>query len=183
MLDTKLTFGGALYIMRKYSVETKLKVINAYLNSGESLRTIGNQFNINDSLVHRWVTKYNQHGISAFKNTYTKYSIEFKLDVIKFITETGASIEEATIQFNIPSFSTAWKWWHTFKTQGVDALRAKKRGRQLMKPKTKQAQYTKGSNEELLAQNELLRMEVSYLKKLQALILEKKILQKRKKRK
>ncbi|QPW46686.1 IS3 family transposase [Bacillus thuringiensis] len=152
--------------MRKYSVETKLKVINAYLNSGESLRTIGNQFNINDSLVHRWVTKYNQHGISAFKNTYTKYSTEFKLDVIKFITETGASIEEAT---NIPSFSTVWNWWHTFKTQGVDALRAKKRERQLMKPQTKQAQYTKGSNEELLAQNELLRMEVSYLKKLQGL--------------
>ncbi|PEN77317.1 hypothetical protein CN553_31255 [Bacillus cereus] len=65
--------------MSTYSVEMKLTVINTYLNSGESLRTIGSSYNTNNSLVHRWVIKYNQHGISAYKNTYTKYSTEFKL--------------------------------------------------------------------------------------------------------
>ena len=43
----------------------------------------------------------------------------------------------------------------------------------------KKTQHIKGSNEDLLAQNELLRMEVAYLKKLQALILEKRSYRKR----
>ena len=52
-----------------------------------------------------------------------------------------------------------------------------------MRKEPKQTQHIKESNEDLLAQNELLRIEVAYFKKLQALILEKKKLQKKKKKK
>lgn len=56
-----------------------------------------------------------------------------------------------------------------------------KQGRQVMRKEPKQTQPIKGLNEDLLAQNELLRIEVAYLKKLQTLILEKKKLQKKRK--
>lgn len=169
--------------MGKYSVEQKLEIIHMYLSSNESFKQVGDHYGINKSIIQRWVTRYQKHGSAAFTRAYTKYSTKFKLDVIQYILETGASVEEATIQFNIPSFSTVWNWWNLFEAKGADALQVKKRERQVMKKEPKQTQHIKGSNEDLLAQNELLRIEVAYLKKLQALILEKKKLQKKKKRK
>ena len=94
---------------------------------------------------------------------YTKYSTKFKLDVIQYILKTGASVEEATIQFNIPSFSTVWNWWNLFEVQGADALQVKT-GASSDEKEPKQTQHVKGSNEDLLAQNKLLRIEVAYLK-------------------
>lgn len=84
--------------------------------------------------------------------------------MIEYILETGASIDEATVQFNIPSCSTLWNWWNLFETKGADALKMKKRERQVMKKEPKLIQHTEESTEESLAQNELLRMEVVYLK-------------------
>ncbi|MGK8426854.1 IS3 family transposase [Bacillus cereus] len=155
--------------MGKYSVEQKLEIIHMYLGSNESFKQIGDHYGINKSIIQRWVTRYQKHGSAAFTKAYTKYSTKFKLDVIQYILKTGASVEEATIQFNIPSFSTVWNWWNLFEVQGADALQVKKRERQVMKKEPKQTQHVKGSNEDLLAQNELLRIEVAYLKKLQGL--------------
>ncbi|PGD31835.1 IS3 family transposase, partial [Bacillus pseudomycoides] len=67
--------------------------------------------------------------------TYTNYSVEFKMDVLKFINEMGASIAEATAVFNIPTSSTVWKWKHLFETQGIDALQQKEKERPPMKKK------------------------------------------------
>jgi transposase len=60
------------------------------------------------------------------------------MDVIHYIKETGASTEAASTEaastvFNIPSSSTVWNWLHLFETQGIDALRPKKKGRPSMK--------------------------------------------------
>ena len=149
--------------MGKYSVEQKLEIIHMYLGSNESFKQIGDHYGINKSIIQRWVTRYQKHGSAAFTKAYTKYSTKFKLDVIQYILKTGASVEEATIQFNIPSFSTVWNWWNLFEVQGADALQVKT-GASSDEKEPKQTQHVKGSNEDLLAQNKLLRIEVAYLK-------------------
>jgi transposase len=169
--------------MTKYSSETKLTAVHAYLNGVESFKTIAQKHNVSISMLKKWVAKFREHGLTAFQQSYTKYSIEFKMDVINYIKETGASTEAASAVFNIPSFSTVWNWLHLFETQEIDALQPKKKGRLSMKKETKKSPLVEGTEEALRAENERLRMENAYLKKLHALIQEKEKLQNKTKRK
>jgi transposase-like protein len=169
--------------MTKYSLETKLAAVNAYLDGVESFKATAQKYNVSTTMLKKWVAKYREHGLAAFQETYTKYSVEFKMDVINYINEMGASIEEATTVFNIPDSGTVWNWNHLFETQGFDALQPNKKGRPSMKKGTNKTQPAKGSQEALLAEIERLRMENAYLKKLNALVQEKERLQNKTKRK
>jgi len=169
--------------MTKYSLETKLAAVDAYLDSVDSFQTTAQIYNVSVTMLKKWVAKFRKHGLAAFKETYTNYSVEFKMDVINYINEMGASIEEATTVFNIPNSGTVWKWKHLFERQGIDALQPKKKGRPSMNKKTKKNLPVEGSEEALRAEIERLRMENAYLKKLNALVQEKKKLQNRTKRK
>src|SRR3954466_4428616 len=106
--------------MTKYSLETKLATVEDYLNGVESFKDIAQKHNVGVTVLQGWVAKFREHGIDAFQNKYTSYSIEFKMDVINYIRDTGASIEETTAIFNIPSVWTVRKWVNLFQTQGSD---------------------------------------------------------------
>jgi transposase len=169
--------------MTKYSLETKLEAVYDYLDSTESIRDIAQKYNVSKSLLNIWVTKFRQHGLAAFQKTYTNYSVEFKMDVLNYINDMGASIEEATSVFNIPTSSTVWKWKHLFDMKGIDALQPTAKGRPSMKKEPKKNQPAEGTEEALRTEIERLRMENAYLKKLQALIQEKARSQNKTKRK
>ena len=169
--------------MTKYSLETKLAAVTAYIEGVESFKDTAQKHNVSATMLKKWVAKYREHGLAAFQETYTNYSVEFKMDVINYINEMGASIEEATTVFNIPASGTVWNWKHLFETEGIDALQQKKKGRPSMKKETKKTQPAEGSPEALLAEIERLRMENAYLKKLNALVQEKERLQNKTKRK
>jgi transposase-like protein len=169
--------------MSKYSLETKLAAVKAYLNGVESFKETAEKHNVNMTMLKKWVAKFRAHGLAAFQKRYTNYSVELKMDVLNYINEMGASIEEATLVFNIPSSTTVENWKYLFETQGIDALQPKAKGRPFMKKESKKNQPIEGSEEALRAENERLRMENAYLKKLQALIQEKEKSQKKTRRK
>ena len=169
--------------MTKYSLDTKLAAVHAYLEGAESFKRIAQEYKVSNTMLKKWVAKFREHGEKAFQSRYTNYSVEFKMDVIKYINEMGASIEETTTVFNIPDSGTVWNWKHLFETQGIDALQPKAKGRPSMKKETKKNQPAEGSREALLAEIERLRMENAYLKKLNALVQEKEKLQGKTKRK
>ena len=169
--------------MTKYSLEIKLNAIQDYLKGVESFKDTAKRHNVSTTMLKKWVAKYRQHGLEAFRETYTNYSVEFKMDVIHYINEMGASINETTTVFNIPDSGTVWNWKRLFETQGIDALQPKKKVRPSMKKESKKTQPVEGSPEALLAEIERLRMENAYLKKLNALVQEKERLQYKTKRK
>ncbi|MFD0829545.1 IS3 family transposase [Neobacillus sp. M.A.Huq-85] len=155
--------------MTKYSLETKLTAVTAYLEGVESFEATAKKHNVSTTMLKKWVAKYRKHSLAAFQGTYTNYSVEFKMDVINYINEMGASIEEATTVFNIPASGTVWNWVHLFETQGIDALQRKMKGRPSMKKEIKKTQPVEGSQEALLAEIERLRMENAYFKKVECL--------------
>lgn len=169
--------------MTKYSIEAQLRAVHSYLEGKDSFVITAQKHNVNKSMLKRWVNKFREHGLSAFQETYTNYSVEFKLDVLNYMFNTGASTEEASAIFNIPSSSTVWNWLHLFETRGFDALQPKKKGRPSLKKENKDTQPVKVLEDALRAENEKLRMENAYLKKLHALIREKESSQKKTKRK
>jgi len=76
--------------------------------------------------------------------------------------------------FNIPSESTILKWKKDFANFGIEAPHSKAKGRgkstSNLKRKKHKSDKPLTREEELLLENEALRCELEYLKKLKALI-------------
>ncbi len=143
--------------MAKFSLEVKLEAIQDYLEGEESYRAIGNRIGTHHKSIMKWVGLYKKYGIEGLRSRYTNYSVQFKMDVLNFMNETGTSLLETAVIYNIPDPT--------------------------MKKETKKEQPVEGSQEALLAEIERLRMENAYLKKLNALVQEERKSQIVKKRK
>ncbi len=159
--------------MAKFSPEEKIQAVRQYLDGNEGGKTIAKSIGVHPSILHQWIKQYEIYGDDAFEKRYTSYPAQFKLDVLNYMNEHGTSIRETAAIFNIPSYETLRKWKVAFESEGFDALHEKKKGRLSLKnknTKTKNTQANEGSIEALKAENERLRMEVAYLKKLNALV-------------
>jgi len=102
------------------------------------------------------------------------YSIDFKQNVLLSIENDLLSLREACLKFNIPTDSTIIKWKRDFTNFGLEGLQPKPKGRPKsmsnFKRKKRKSDKPLTREEELLLENEALRCELDYLKKLQALI-------------
>jgi transposase-like protein len=99
------------------------------------------------------------------------------------LNDHGTSPNETAAIFNISSPALIRKWRIQVDSQGIDALKSKKKGRPTVKKKTKKTTAVSGSVEALQAEIDHLRMEVAYLKKLNALVQKKETLPTKTKRK
>ncbi|MCI0768536.1 IS3 family transposase, partial [Bacillus sp. TL12] len=136
-------------------------------------KTIAKSVGVHPSILYQWIRQYESSGENAFEKRYTSYSTQYKLDVLNYMNENGTSIRETAAIFNIPSYETLRKWKVAYDTGGFDALHSKKKGRLSMKNKktntTKDQGIVEGSIEALQAENERLRMENAYFKKVECL--------------
>ena len=168
--------------MAKYSDEFRLAVVQYYLAGNGSTRT-ADHLSISDSLVRRWVTRYRLHGESGIKRRKhtTKYSVEYKLEAIRLVTEQEMSQKAAADQLNLPDCSILLQWLRLYRLNGINGLKPKPKGRKPVKkqhpPQTKKVGYLK-TKEELLAELAYLKAEMAVLKKLNALIHGKEVRQK-----
>ncbi|WP_342505848.1 IS3 family transposase [Sporosarcina sp. FSL K6-2383] len=158
--------------MSKYTVEVKLQAVERYLTGNESYKVIAESIAADKSLVITWVKLFEAQDENGFKKSYTSYSVRFKLDVLNFMNETGASLRETASTFNISSPSIVYQWKQLLITKGLDALESKKKGRPSMKKEVKKVESKKtisseGSVEALQAKIELLEMENAYFKKVE----------------
>jgi transposase len=173
--------------MGKFTTEDKIQITLRYVEGNESIEKIAGEVKVSPPILSGWVRLYEQHGIEAFIKSYTNYSVEFKLNVLNYMNETGTSSYDTAAIFNISSPGMIRNWRKAFETGGVDALQLMKKGRPSMKKVSKlnkeQQPPVEGSIEALRAENERLRMENAYLKKLNALVLEQEKLQTKSKRK
>lgn len=161
--------------MAKYSDEFKLKVVRAYLEGSLGYKALAKAFNISsESQIKRWVRAYKEFDEAGLRRKSVKqvYSVKFKLDVLNFMKQTGASYQDTAIQFNMNNPSLIVNWNGKFFKEGIEGLKEKVKGRPPMSknPKIKAVkQESTESREELLEREiELLRLEVAYLKKLKA---------------
>ncbi len=158
----------------KYNYEFKLRCIGEVLNKNRSKESVAVENGISSTNLGRWLNfyvKYGKQGLLSRKNQ--NYSSDFKLKVIRTIEEKSLSLGEACLFFNIPNDGVIINWQRKFKAQGSAGLQHKPKGRpKSMTYKRAKKKSTKPltREEELLLENESLRMQVDYLKKLQALI-------------
>lgn len=172
--------------MVKFTTEDKLSAVQQYLEGIGTYASIGASIGTSENIIRTWVMQYEHHGEDAFKKSYTSYSAQFKLDVLTYMNDNGTSTNETAAIFNITSPALIRKWRIQLESQGMDALKSKKKGRPSMKKETKKSKKSipvEGSVEALQEEIERLRMENAYLKKLNALVQSKEKLQSKPKRK
>lgn len=132
--------------------------------------------------LRRWVHLYEQHGAEGLFKVSATYSGEFKIHVVEYMHEKQMSIVETANHFRIPSHSTVIKWERIYYEEGPEALLEERRGRKNMgKKKSSKPKKNVNENEDLLAEVQRLRMENEYLKKLNALVLEREKSEQKKK--
>lgn len=176
------------FFMSKYTAEIKLNAVNRYLNGAESYKEIAESIGSTKSQVINWVKLFEAQGFKGFEKDYSAYSVQFKLNVLNFMNETGASLRETASTFNISSPSTVYKWEQLLKTQGLKALKPRKKGRPPLKKESNKKQSNdvvpvENSIEALQAKIKRLEMENDYLKKLNTLVQMQEKLQTKSKRK
>ena len=106
-----------------------------------------------------------------------RYSGEFKQKVVETMMQEKLSYHEAARQFEIPCDKSVADWERIYLMEGPEGLYIERRGR---RSKGRPQQFPKEVEEDLLNEVQRLRAENAYLKKLQALVLERERHQKKK---
>ena len=112
---------------------------------------------------------------------YRKYSPEFKLSVILDMREHQLSYCEAVRKYlqgvsRTSAIGTLQRWERIFLEEGAEGLMKERRGRASAASGTRKGRppkLDKKVEEDLIAENQRLRMEIEYLKKLNALVQER----------
>ena len=159
--------------MTKFTSEMKLAIVQGFNPFRISQKEYASQMGVTRAQFQFWLRLYELHGEEAFKNFYTNYPVPFKLNVLNYMVQSGASLMDTAALFKIPSYTIVYTWRKQMEYGGLDALEPKSKGRPSMKKETnkqpKQAPV-EGSPEALQAEIDRLRMENEYLKKLNALV-------------
>ncbi|WP_244147848.1 IS3 family transposase [Vreelandella zhanjiangensis] len=160
--------------MAKHNEAFKLLVVQSYAEGPQGYKSLARQYGLGPTTVRRWVKHYEQHGLSGLQKKFSHYSAEFKLAVLQQMRQEELSALQATTLFDIRGGTGVVRRWKSqYHEGGFQALEPKARGRPTKMPTTEPPKPPlplpeKSSLEQLLQENEYLRAEVAYLKKLRA---------------
>jgi len=164
--------------MKKYETEFKLKVVKSFLAGEGGAKLLARQWSVPEEKIRTWVSHYRLHGIDGLRPKRSAYSEQFKLQVLSHQDREQLSSRQVAAIYDIRNPNQVVVWRRNLYGGGVEALGSRKQGRPTMKPERRcpVPPYTvvTDSAQALLEENQRLRAEVAYLKKLQALIRSKK---------
>lgn len=162
--------------MAKYDELFKLRAVEQYALGRASYREVASECGVEASQLRRWVASYRSQGQAGLVKKFSRYSAEFKLKVLEHVQREGLSDRQAAALYDIRSTASIGIWRCQYDEGGLGALEPKRKGRAniMMKPDSaKPPTSPQGDGtrtmEDVLKENEYLRAEVAYLKKLKAL--------------
>ena len=161
--------------MSKYSKEFKLEVVKYCVEKHHSSYDAAREFSIpSPTPIKQWIRKYKEHGIEGLvKQEKSSYSGEFKQNVVEYMHTNHLSATETAIHFRI-EVPVVLKWERIYYEEGPQGLYIERRGRSKnMSSKPRKKNLNNEVEEDLIAENQRLRMENEYLKKLNALVQER----------
>nr|WP_229217628.1 IS3 family transposase [Massilia forsythiae] len=158
--------------MFKYLDEFKHKVVLEYFSGTMGFRRLSAHHEVNIGSVKRWVAAYRLHGMEGISRKVTRYDAQFKLSALQYMWDNGLSMKQTAAIFNVRNPTSIGIWESRYSSGGLEALaKPHNHARQMKAPTKKPAAKPDAERtlDEVLKENEYLRMEVEVLKKLQAL--------------
>lgn len=93
--------------MSKYTTQFKLSAITAFLERGRGFRRIAAQFQMDPTLLRRWVEAYRLHGEASLSSAGGRYSALFKFSVLQRMWRDSLSLRRAA---RFSTWVTPPKW-------------------------------------------------------------------------
>jgi len=166
----------------KYSKEYKLECVRKH-KSGEYIEDPpGVKHKGFRDQLNKWARIYDSLGEAGLEHGRPTLDINQRLELIKRV-EAGESYISVSLSAGIQDDLLA-KWHRIYMESGIDGLKSLKRGRSSMnkkKPDSVKKEDSDKTKKELLEELEYLRAENEYLKKLSALVQERKAREQKKK--
>lgn len=165
--------------MAKHDERLKLQVVRQYLSGSAGQRELAERYGVGRTTLRSWIDRYRVHGAQSLRRKYAEYSVAFKLSVLGRMEREALSRQQAAAMFDIRGGGgVVTKWLRQYHEGGPEALNPKPRGRPKKMPTPKPPKDLPPQSDEASAlealrkENEYLRAEVAYLKKVQALVRE-----------
>lgn len=118
--------------MAKYSTEFKMKLVEEYLESNISYKSLSDKYCIpSEIVIKNWVNAYKSQVYEGLKvkRQNTQYTLEFKLNVVNLYLTGEMSYQSLANELKINNPSMITRWVNDFRKKGIEGLRSKKRGR------------------------------------------------------
>lgn len=157
-----------------YSLEFKLNAVKLYLNKYGCYRSVAKEIFVNEVTVKDWVDKYKLGGEDNLKVKRVLYSLEFKQKAIDMILK-GKNVRETALELNVSSHSVVKAWYNKYKlTKKLEIDYIELNSKMSKKKKLDKTKIEISDKDmelkKLQRENELLRMELDVIKKLEALV-------------
>ena len=163
----------------KLTDEEKLEIAKSIIECGCAVSEICSRYSLNKERMNLLVAKARRHGYESLgkDNRKYSYSMEFKLEVVRYALESHDSLRNVSIIYGINKGS-ARSWYAEYLELGDNVFMEEKRGRKISgsKPRGRRPKDAdpdmelRREVEHLRKQNLRLKMENEYLKKLDALV-------------
>lgn len=161
---------------KRYSKGLKLSTVNDYLSGHDSLNKIIQKYNISSTAVLRkWIKKYNSHrelndtgkGMTNSMTSRRKTTLEERIQIVNYCIQHQKNYQ-LTAEIYEVSYQQVYQWVKKFEANGEEALQDK-RGRKKEEYELTAEEKFKLEMKRLERENERLRVENAFLKKLEEL--------------
>lgn len=148
---------------------------------GKTICYLSKKYNYNTAHLKYLVALIDIHGFEILQNnTNNYYSPQFKLDAINQVLINQKSIQSVSLNLGLLTSSSLSSWIHKYKNNDYTVIE-KKKGRSPMTKKKESIKKPETELDRLKRENDYLRVELEYSKKLEAVV-QKRIDQQQKKK-
>ena len=161
---------------KHYSKEFKEQAVKDYLSGVRSLQDICEIHKIpSTSILRKWIKKYNGHeelkasgtGGTVIMTKGRKTTFDERVEIVQYCIAHDHNYAETAVKYAV-SYQQARSYTVKYEEGGVEALRDR-RGRSKPREKMSELERLRAENKILRAEKERAEMEVSFLKKLDAI--------------
>jgi len=160
--------------LKPYTKELKLSAVKVYLSGNYSLREVARKYEIsNDSVLRKWIKKYNSHrelkdtskGRTSSMTKGRKTTWDERVQIVLDCLGNGKDYQRTAETYEV-SYQQVYQWVKKYEEGGDEALKDK-RGRKKEEAELTTEYKIKLQMKKLERENERLRAENLFLKKLE----------------